>query len=405
LAFGDQLERGRVITNREIALLAGEWGLRHDVVEKDYVLGWLLAGIAHHPVTSQWAFKGGTCLRKCWFETYRFSEDLDFTVSPDDIEPAHLNVIFAEIADWLENACGLKIQFEESSFRIRRNRRDNATIEGRIGYNGPLATPTPPKVKLDLTSDEAIVMPLELRPILHPFSDVDTPGHPGAHLADVLTYPLPELMGEKLRALAERCRPRDLYDVIHMYRHPDLLGRDSDVAHVLEQKCVHAGIDVPTLQSMIDTPFRTEIETEWHNMLAHQLPFLPPFDSFWSDLSSLFEWLGGRMPIPALPTATASGVSDWVPARYMTTWKTGAPLELIRFAGANRLKVMLDYRPETGRVGPRVVEPYSLRRSTVGDLLLFVTNDHGQLRSYRVDRIRGASILNEVFTPRFRVEF
>lgn len=72
-----------MITNREIADAANEWRLRHDVVEKDYVLGWLLAGIAAHPATKRWAFKGGTCLRKCWFETYRFSEDLDFTVAGD----------------------------------------------------------------------------------------------------------------------------------------------------------------------------------------------------------------------------------------------------------------------------------------------------------------------------------
>jgi predicted nucleotidyltransferase component of viral defense system len=28
------------------------------------------------------------------------------------------------------------------------------------------------------------------------------------------------LFAEKLRALAQRCRPRDLYDVVHMHRHP-----------------------------------------------------------------------------------------------------------------------------------------------------------------------------------------
>jgi predicted nucleotidyltransferase component of viral defense system len=27
------------------------------------------------------AFKGGTALRRCWFEDYRFSEDLDFTLT------------------------------------------------------------------------------------------------------------------------------------------------------------------------------------------------------------------------------------------------------------------------------------------------------------------------------------
>lgn len=30
-----------------------EWGLQHGVVEKDYVLGWLLWGIGRHPRAGQ----------------------------------------------------------------------------------------------------------------------------------------------------------------------------------------------------------------------------------------------------------------------------------------------------------------------------------------------------------------
>lgn len=395
-----------MITNREIANAANEWQLRHDVVEKDYVLGWLLAGIANNPDTHRWAFKGGTCLRKCWFETYRFSEDLDFTVGPDDLNPDSLVARFTAIAAWLYERCGLELRIDERSFRQRRNKRGNPTIEGRLGYIGPLGSPSVPKVKLDLTADEVIVQPLELRPVFHPFTDLDASGHSADHLADVLSYSLPELMGEKLRALAERCRPRDLYDVIHTHRHPDLIGRAPDVAAVLDRKCAHAGIDIPTLDSMHATPFRAEIETEWSNMLGHQLPFLPPFDDFWADLDEVFEWLSGGVPVPSLHSIpVGADVTEWRPARYMTNWNTGAPLELIRFAGANRLKVAIDYRPERGRVGTRVVEPYSLRRSREGSLLLFVLNDRGQLRSYRVDRIRGVSIQPETFTPRYRVEF
>jgi predicted nucleotidyltransferase component of viral defense system len=63
-----------------------EFGLAARVIEKDYVLGWVLAGIFNHPVIgSSWVFKGGTCLKKCFFETYRFSEDLDFTLSESNL--------------------------------------------------------------------------------------------------------------------------------------------------------------------------------------------------------------------------------------------------------------------------------------------------------------------------------
>ena len=57
-------------------------------------LGWFLVAVAEHPQAgSQWVFKGGTCLKKCYLETYRFSEDLDFSLLPG--EP-HLHEILAE---------------------------------------------------------------------------------------------------------------------------------------------------------------------------------------------------------------------------------------------------------------------------------------------------------------------
>lgn len=396
-----------MITNREIADAANEWQIRHDVVEKDYVLGWLLAGVAAHRATERWAFKGGTCLRKCWFETYRFSEDLDFTVpSEGDLDPAHLSTVFGEIGQWLFDRAGLELQLDAQSFRQRQNRRGQPTIQGRIACAGPLRSPTTPKVKLDLTADELIVTPLERRPIFHPFSDraLSGAGH-SDHLADVWSYSIVELLGEKLRALAERCRPRDLYDVIHMHRHPDLIGRSAEVMDVLTQKCAYVGIEIPTHESTQATRFRDEVETEWGSMLGHQLPYLPPFATFWNELEKLFDWLDGKVVLPLQSIPVREEVEDWRPARYMTTWNTGAPIEMIRFAGANRLKVVIDYRAERGRWGPRVVEPYAFRRSRNGALLLFVLNDHGLVRSYRVDRIAGVSIEPEAFEPRFSVEF
>lgn len=89
----------------------------------------------------------------------------------------------------------------------------------------------------------------------------------------------------------------------------------------------------------------------------------------------------------------------------MTEWRHRVPLETIRFAGANRLEVEIDYRAEKGRQGARVVSPYSFRRTKYGRLLLFVVNDYGRLRSYRVDRIAGIRVLDEPFVPRYRVEF
>lgn len=386
----------------ELRALSAEWLLRLDVVEKDYALGWLLAAIADDPDLSRtWVFKGGTCLRKCYYETYRFSEDLDFTVvdgGPE--EPEALVAIFTRIGAWLQEQAGLETLVDDRSFRRRQNLRGNPTTEGRIAFRGPTLPPTLPKIKLDLTSDETVVHRPVRRGVVHPYSDQPLP------TGGVLAYTAADLAAEKLRALAERCRPRDLYDVVHVHRHPDLIGEVRAVRVALERKCAHAGIEVPDVGTLQASPYRDEIEQEWGNMLGHQLPHLPPFTEFWSELESIFAWLAGRRRPPRLARAEVGDLDPgWAAPTALASWRRGVPLELLRFAGANRLKVEIDYRAEQGRRGPRVVEPYSLRRSRDGNLLLMVVNDRGLIRSYRVDRVAGVRVTDQPFRPRYLVEF
>jgi predicted nucleotidyltransferase component of viral defense system len=239
-----------VIPQRELARLRAEWILDQGVIEMDYVLGWLLAGIAQHEALMRtWVFKGGTCLRKCYYETFRFSEDLDFTIVDGGLEePEDLRRIFGEIAQWVQEESGIELVLDDKSFQRRKNKRDHPTTQGRIAYRGPNGSPSMPKVKLDLTSDEILVRRPVLRPIGHPYSD-------SLPVRGVVSYSIIELFGEKLRALVERCRPRDLYDVVHMHRHPDLIGLAGAVRRVLERKCAYAGIEVPTAAVIQSSPF------------------------------------------------------------------------------------------------------------------------------------------------------
>lgn len=393
-----------MISKQELLQIRAEWQLDVGVIEKDYVLGWVLASIAAEPeLAEHWIFKGGTCLRKCYYETYRFSEDLDFTIIEGAPErPDELTEIFGRVASWLRQESGIELLVDDGSFVQRQNLRGEATTQGRLAYRGPNPQPTLPKLKLDLTSDEVLVEPPVVRPIVHPYGDDPLP------VEGIPCYSLAELAAEKTRALAERCRPRDLYDVVHMHRHPDLLGLSARVTSVLAQKCEHAGIGVPDADTIRASPYVAEIEQEWQNMLAHQLPApLPPFVEFWNELDAIFAWLAGERQRALLPRAESGEDLDpeWMAPRAMTSWRHGVSLETIRYAGANRLKVELDYRAERGRRGPRVVEPYALRRTQDGNLILFVVNDRGQLRSYRVDRIAGVRATTTPFTPRYVVEF
>jgi hypothetical protein len=194
-----------------------------------------------------------------------------------------------------------------------------------------------------------------------------------------------------------------------MHRHPDLQGSASAVRAILRSKCAHVAIDVPTLTTIESSPYRQEIEQEWVNMLGHQLPQpLPPFDNFWNTLPDVFAWLNGNA-LARLPKIASFERDDidpsWTAPRAMSNWRVGFPLEMVRYAGANRLKVEVDYRAAQGRQGPRIVEPYSLRRTKRGRLMLYVINDRGQLRSYGVDRIAGIRATSESFRPRRLVEF
>jgi len=392
-----------VIDRQEVMEFAREFRLAANVIEKDYVLGWMLAGISADPdIGASWVFKGGTCLKKCYFETYRFSEDLDFTLTnPAHLEENFLVATFARIAEWIYEQTGIEVPRETIRFELYNNPRGNRSAQGRVGYRGPMVRGgDAPRIKPDLTNDEVLVLEPTIRDVHHPYSDRLVAGmHVGC-------YSFEELFAEKIRALAERGRPRDLYDVIHLYRHDELQPDRAAIFSTLERKCAFKGIPVPTLNSVVSAERRVELEADWAAMLGHQLPALPPIEQSWQELPALFDWLHEAVAKVAKPTISvaASGATTldetWRPPAMAQAWHTAFPLEIIRFAAANRLCVNLTYQGSH-----RLIEPYSLRRTKDGNLLLYaVKHTTGEDRSYRVDRIQGAQATQTSFSPRYLIE-
>jgi predicted nucleotidyltransferase component of viral defense system len=398
-----------VIAKQEILTLAAELQLQPHVVEKDYALGWFLAGISAHPVIGpRWVFKGGTCLKKCYFETYRFSEDLDFTLQDaDHLDEEFLARVFEEVGEWVYDACGLLLPPEARKFEVFTNPRGTQSAQGRVGYRGPLGRAgDPPRIKLDLASDEVLVLAPVQRPVHHPYTDRPNDG------IHVLSYSFEEVFAEKMRALAERQRPRDLYDVVHLYRRQDLQVDRAVVRSTLERKCAFKGIAVPTYAALSNRPERVAIEVEWEQMLAHQLPTCPPFAEFWLELPEVFEWLNEAIAAPAF-AAVPSGAfggnaldATWRLPPMIQAWGAGAgSLETIRFAAANRLCVQLDYTKVNGERTSPTIEPYSVRRTSAGHLLLFgVKAETGESRSYRLDGVNAATVTRQAFRPRYVIE-
>jgi hypothetical protein len=120
-------------------------------------------------------------------------------------------------------------------------------------------------------------------------------------------------------------------------------------------------------------------------------------------LPEVIEWLHGLAPKTvktAIPTGRQAIDTTWGPPAMAQAWHVATPLERIRFAAANRLCVNLHYQNKY-----RLIEPYSLRRTQEGDILLYaLRHETNEWRAYRADRIQGAEVTQTPFVPKHAVE-
>jgi len=276
-----------MIIHQEIKNLVTDWGLREDIIEKDYVIGWVLWGIGSDPeLSAHWAFKGGTSLKKCYIETWRFSEDLDFTVMPGGLyKPEDIEPLIKHVLERVYDESGIDFSIKPPIFKYADK---YLYTEGSVYYRGPRNARTPARIKLDISGAEKIARPTIIRDISHPYSDsLPTP-------AQARCYAFEEIFAEKLRAMGERGRPRDLYDIVLLFRHRDLQYEPKLIKSVLEKKCELKGVSMPTLESIRNASTKGELISEWENMLGYQLQALPPFEQFWDELPNIFNWLEGK---------------------------------------------------------------------------------------------------------------
>jgi hypothetical protein len=292
----------------------------------------------------------------------------------------------------VHDASGIDFSSKAPALRLRP---DELSTEGRVYYKDPRQTPQAARVKLDISANETVVRPPVLREIAHPYPDGPLPGR-------VRCYSFEEVFAEKIRAMAQRARPRDLYDIVNLFRRNDLRLYPELIRQALEEKCAAKGIATPVAADFVDSPLITALEGDWPQMLAHQLPVLPPLQGFLDELPLLFGWLEGTVEFEDLPPLPgARDELEWSPPPTVATWGVGIPLETVRFAATNHLCVELHY---DGRW--RLIEPYSLRRSSAGRLLLHAERSDGNgHRTYGVDKIAGLRVTITPFRPRHPIEF
>ncbi|MGE0326702.1 MAG: nucleotidyl transferase AbiEii/AbiGii toxin family protein [Polyangiaceae bacterium] len=394
-----------MIPKARILALAKAQQLQPTTVQKDYALGWLLRAISEHPFLSQWVFKGGTCLKKCFFETYRFSEDLDFTVpSGLTLSVESIGAALAEVADRIEDQCGLR--FPRGDFKVEKyaNPRGNHSFQAKVPFSGPVGIPrgSLQRVKFDITQDELLVDEPADREVHHGYEDATDPP------PRVRCYSINEILAEKTRALIERHgRARDVYDVVHISRNfRDELNPETARA-VAEKKFAFKGLPKPTVESVMEAIDEDLLKANWQHQLAHQLPILAPVETFTADLrDAIAWWLEPELAQPMLPSIPqAQGSRPPRPLFPAYSLRTPSHIEQIRYAARNRLCAVVTYNG-----AERLVEPYSLRHPATGNQLLHVhelekngrrSNQH---KAFITSKITSASVSSVAFTPRWFVE-
>lgn len=382
-----------MITKNEILKLSRALSLNPNTVEKDYVLSWMLWGISQdEDLFQHWVFKGGTSLKKCFFETFRFSEDLDFTVTKQDhISEEYLLKRFKNITEKIYNESGIEFHENKFKFQIIPKENNKVAAQGKIHYTGPLQRKgSIASIKLDLTTDEIIILNKEKKDVYHPYSDKPENG------IYANCYAFEEVIAEKIRALGQRARPRDLYDIVHFFRNKEMIENPQLVYNVLRKKCGYKKIAVPTFELIQQHEKIEEMESQWHCMLAHQLPFLPPLESFWEELNPFFSWLEGNVQEKHFVEISHKDEEIFQPRRIESISSVDAITHKIQFAAANRVCVEIVYHDKA-----RIVEPLSFRISKDQNKLFYgYERDADRVKSYTIPKIQSISILNLPYKER-----
>ncbi|MDO8885544.1 nucleotidyl transferase AbiEii/AbiGii toxin family protein [Candidatus Oleimmundimicrobium sp.] len=250
-----------MITQAEISKIAYRGSISDRTIEKDYVIGWVLLGLADSHLKDLLAFKGGTALKKIYFPDYRYSEDIDFT-SMGKSNVKNFVDGFKEILLNLEK--GVALTFNVPEEKIEK-RKDSLTFY--IEFVGPLLAKLGKRnIKVDITFKEKIIFPLNERRIITVYSD-------SMSLKKSLkVYSLEEIVMEKLCALIGRTEPRDLYDLHFLLM---INGIDFVAAkRAFSEKAESKGIDPKRLKNIFSVKEST-ITKMWGMRLSHQIKDLP----------------------------------------------------------------------------------------------------------------------------------
>jgi predicted nucleotidyltransferase component of viral defense system len=253
-------------------------GVRAKQIEKDYVISWVLWGIARNEfLNTNLVFKGGTCLKKMHFNNYRYSEDMDFTLRDDSVSDE----------DILENFKSVFAQvYEESRIKaeIIEDTIDNHMASGSLKFKmNYVATHGADEIKIDVTRGETIEFDVEHQVVLNNYTDLREEDE-----TLINCYSLEEILIEKTTALMGRTIPRDLYDFNYLVEEEGIELRNIYIEFM--RKAENKGHNPKEFMDKVMPKMKT-FARDWHTSLGKQMTEdeLPEFKNLWRKSSGHFK--------------------------------------------------------------------------------------------------------------------
>ena len=197
-----------VITLEELKIIADEKGFNIGLIEKDYLITYLLYLIKD---VEHIYFKGGTALNKIFLDHERLSEDLDFTITND------LNIVEKEIRTRLNGTI-----FDKLSHDKRVDKFVRLITHYKLFHDAGT-------IFLDLNERGKLLLTPEKHQVQHFYKDYIPE-------FSVNTLSLKEMVAEKMAAAIGRNKPRDHFDLL------SIISRKIPIDYELvKKKCAESG--------------------------------------------------------------------------------------------------------------------------------------------------------------------
>lgn len=252
-----------LIDKRELLFIARKRNLNLNIVEKDYVLGWLLFGFSQ---INSLVFKGGTALSKIYFpEIWRLSEDLDFSL---------LNNDFSMVSERLEEIFKLIEKKSGITLNLKSEFSNPYYLQLKIQYNAVIGRNW---IKIDITKNDLVDKPIKksIREVYSDYKDFK-----------IKVESIEEIFCSKLRTVIERKKCRDYFDLWHLTK---LCSDLSKVKNILTKKLNIKGIKITNINQIFSQDLKEILSPFWKRELGRLVYPLPDLEIVLKELKNFIK--------------------------------------------------------------------------------------------------------------------